>query len=106
MDININRENCPMTYTINAIGGKWKILILYMIFKEKVVRYGRLKKIIPDISHKVLNSQLKELMEYDLISRIEYAEIPPKVEYKLTEKGKGVIPLLKSMYIWGEQFVK
>ncbi len=93
----------PIRYTLDAIGGKWKPLILYYLLTEKVKRYGHLKKSLPGITHKMLSSQLKELEAGGLIIRKEYAQVPPKVEYSLAEKGVTLIPLLSLMYAWGEE---
>lgn len=100
-----NNDNsiCPIQYTLEAIGGKWKLLILYFLMIDKVKRYGELKKSIPGITHKMLSSQLKELENYQLIHRKEYQQIPPKVEYSLSEKGVSLLPLLGLMYEWGEE---
>lgn len=72
-----------------------------MLYENRVLRYGQLKKFIPDITHKVLSQQLKELEARLLINRKEYPQIPPKVEYSLTEKGETLIPILKLMGEWG-----
>lgn len=102
--LTCNNENniCPIEYTLNAIGGKWKLLILYYLMIDKVKRYGELKRNITGITHKMLSSQLKELENYGLIHRKEYHQIPPKVEYYLSEKGVTLLPILGMMHDWGE----
>lgn len=97
-----NKFNCPIRYALDIIGGKWSILILWNIIRFNTIRYGELKKRIPEISHKVLSQQLKELETYGIINRIEYFQIPPKVEYSLTSKGKTLIPLVESINEWGQ----
>ena len=97
-----NKKQCPMTYVENAIGGKWKANILYIIYEHKVIRYGELKRLLPETSHKVLNENLKELIRFRLIERIEYNELPLKVEYRLTPKGESTLPVLRAMYEWGK----
>jgi DNA-binding HxlR family transcriptional regulator len=94
---------CPVVYTLSIVGGKWKWVILYKLFQNGIQRYGELKKNIPSITHKMLSQQLKELEAEDLIQRKEYQQIPPKVEYSLTAKGKTVIPILELMSDWGER---
>jgi DNA-binding HxlR family transcriptional regulator len=94
---------CPVTYTISVVGGKWKWIILYMIYRRETIRYGELKKKLPSIAHKTLSQQLKELEEGGLIHREQYNQIPPRVEYSLTEKGKSLIPILTLMAQWGEE---
>ncbi len=102
---NLNDDNniCPIDYTLNAIGGKWKLLILYTLMIGEVVRYGEIKKSITGITHKMLSNQLKDLESYNLIHRNVYHQIPPKVEYSLTEKGLSLLPILELMYKWGEE---
>jgi DNA-binding HxlR family transcriptional regulator len=94
-------HTCPIEYTLDIIGGKWKLLILYYLMTEKVQRYGELKRCVTGITHKMLSIQLKELEKAGIISRKEYPQIPPKVEYSLTEKGVTLLPILGMMYDWG-----
>lgn len=95
---------CPVTYTLSVVGGKWKWIILYMIYLEEIVRYNQLKKRLPSIAHKTLSQQLDELEQRDIIRRKQYDEIPPRVEYSLTEKGKSLIPILLQMAQWGKEY--
>lgn len=92
---------CPVEYTISIIGGKWKTVILWQLANEGVSRYGEIKKVVTGITHKTLSKQLKELESDGLIHREEYKQIPPKVEYSLTEKGKSLIPILGAICNWG-----
>lgn len=96
-----NECKCSVAYTLSIVGGKWKWLILYKLFENGVQRYGEIKKTIPSITHKMLSQQLKELESEQLINRKEYHQIPPKVEYSLTEKGATLIPILQLMSEWG-----
>ena len=84
-EIAINSE--PFEYTLSIIGGKWKMIIMFWLSRCKVMRYGELKKSIKGITHKMLSSQLKDLEANDVIVRKEYHQVPPKVEYFLSEKG-------------------
>ncbi len=93
-------ERCPIEATLSLISGKWKILILKELIKEPV-RYNLLMKKISKISAKVLTHQLREMERDGLIMRKVYAEIPPRVEYSLTTKGKSMLRILKEMAIWG-----
>lgn len=93
--------NCAVAYTLSIVGGKWNWLILYKLSQNGTQRYGELKGKIPLITHKMLSQQLKELEAHQLINRNEYHQIPPKVEYSLTEKGATLIPILKLMAEWG-----
>lgn len=87
--------------TLKQIQGKWKIIILYEIHEHSVVRFNALSRSIAKVSNKTLTTQLRELEEDGFISRVVYATVPPKVEYRLTEKGHSVIPLLDHICQWG-----
>lgn len=93
---------CNMEYTMNKIAGKWKLVILWHIYDKKVIRYGELKKSISKITHKMLSNQLKELADDNLIHKESYHEIPPRVEYSLTEHGKTLIPVMDMLFEWGK----
>lgn len=98
-------SNCPVKKALDVLGGKWKMLIINQIGME-IRRYGELKRMIPGISEKMLIQELKSLVEYGVLEKKSYAEIPPRVEYKLTEKGRKVIPLIEEMRIIGREFVE
>jgi DNA-binding HxlR family transcriptional regulator len=97
--------NNPVELSLDVIGGKWKMPILWRL-KDKPWRYSELKKSIGKITHKMLAQQLKELEEDGLISRKVFASVPPKVEYSITEKGETTIPIIESLRKWGEDFKK
>ncbi len=98
-----NLEETGFSYTMSLIQGKYKMFILYALMDFKVVRFNELKKYIKTISYKTLSSTLKELETDGLVHREEYPQIPPKVEYSLTERGKSLLPILDSMCEWGEK---
>lgn len=100
------RNKEPFEYTLSIISGKWKLKIIYMLACVGTSRYGALKKNIDGITHKMLSSQLKELENEKIIYRKEYPQIPPKVEYFLTEKGESLIPLVMDMCDWGKTHAK
>lgn len=91
------------SYTLSMINGKYKMTILYTLMEFGVVRFNEIKKYIENISYKTLSSTLKELEKDGLIHREEYPQIPPKVEYSLTERGKSLIPILDGMCEWGDK---
>ena len=91
------------SYTLSLINGKYKMVILYTLMEFGVVRFNEMKKYIGGISYKTLSTTLKELEADELVHREEYPQIPPKVEYSLTERGKSLIPILDSMCEWGDQ---
>lgn len=94
---------CEMEITLSVIGGKWKPLILYYLGDEGTKRFGQIKSFINKISQKSLTNQLRELENDGLINRTIYPEVPPKVEYSLTQKGETLLPILEKMCEWGEK---
>lgn len=103
---NISNEcfrSTGFSYTLSLINGKYKMTILYVLAEFGVVRFNEMKKYIDEISYKTLSSTLKELEADKLVHREEYPQIPPKVEYSLTERGKSLIPVLETMCDWGEE---
>jgi DNA-binding HxlR family transcriptional regulator len=91
-----------MLTTLNVIGGKWKPIVLHML-SSGTMRFGELKKNIPPVSQKMLTQQLRELEADGIIGRKVYAEVPPKVEYTLTERGVTLKPILEKLYEWGKE---
>lgn len=102
-DEKSNVADTPFAYTLSIIGGKWKMIILYVLYHNKVVRYNGLKRIIREITYKTLSVQLKELESDGLIIRKEYPQVPPKVEYSLSEKGESLIPIMNAICHWGHE---
>ena len=96
-------EHTGFSYTMSLIQGKYKMFILYALMAYGTVRFNQLKKYIRTISYKTLSATLKELEADGLIHREEYPQIPPKVEYSLTERGRSLIPILDAMCSWGNQ---
>lgn len=91
------------SYTLSLINGKYKMTILYTLMEFGVVRFNEMKKYIGGISYKTLSAALKDLEADQLVHRKEYPQIPPKVEYSLTDRGKSLIPILDAMCEWGDQ---
>ena len=96
---------CPVETTLTLIGDKWKVLILRDLMPG-TKRFGELKKSVGNVSQKVLTAQLRAMEESGLVNRKVYAEVPPRVEYSLTELGKSLKPILDSMWTWGEGYKK
>lgn len=94
---------CPVETTLMLIGNKWKVLILRDLMPG-TKRFGELKKSIGNVSQKVLTAQLRDMEEKGLVSRKVYAEVPPRVEYSLTELGKSLKPILDAMQDWGNNY--
>lgn len=97
-----NPNACTLVHTMNIIGNKWKPIIIYLLSNGSL-RFGRLNALIPTISKKVLTNQLKELENDGLLFRESFAEIPPRVEYSLTEKSVGLLPALKQLSEWANK---
>jgi DNA-binding HxlR family transcriptional regulator len=96
---------CSLGFSMTVIGSKWRAIILWHILKTYPIRYGQLKKSIPNISHKILAQELKNLEMDGLVERIAYATIPPKVEYTPTERGKSLEGILTELCSWGKRYM-
>ena len=94
---------CPVETTLTLIGDKWKVLLLRDLMPG-MKRFGELKKSVGSVSQKVLTAQLRAMEEKSLVQRKVYAEVPPHVEYSLTELGRSLKPILDSMWVWGEDY--
>ena len=94
---------CPVETTLTLIGDKWKVLILRDLMPG-TKRFGELKKSIGSVSQKVLTAQLRDMEQNGLVHRTVYPEVPPRVEYTLTELGYSLKPILDAMWNWGEEF--
>lgn len=99
---NANFEDTGFSYTLSLISGKHKMVILYCLMEFEVVRFNELRRYLKKISDKTLAANLKELEKDQLILRKEYPQIPPKVEYSLSERGKSLMKVLDQLCIWGE----
>jgi len=97
--------NCPVSTTLNMIGGKYKPLILWHL-SDSTLRFGELRRLIPQATQKMLTQQLRELEKDNFINRKVYPVVPPKVEYSLAENGVSIYPILEIMYNWGETYLK
>jgi len=100
-----SRYSCPVEATMDAIGGKWKLLIIHHLL-EGTKRFNELQKAIPAVTQRMLTSKLRELEKDGIVHRKVYAEVPPKVEYSMTEFGRTVKPMLWVMHDWGKTFME
>lgn len=98
-----NFEDTGFSYTLSLISGKHKMVILYCLMEFEVVRFNELKRYLKNVSDKTLSNNLKELEVDRLIIRREYPQIPPKVEYSLSERGKSLMEVLDQLCVWGEK---
>ncbi|WP_181347006.1 helix-turn-helix domain-containing protein [Thalassobacillus sp. CUG 92003] len=94
-------ENCRVEDALSILVGKWKPIILLYLLQEGTKRFNELKRSMPDITQKMLTKQLRELEEEDIIARVVYPQVPPKVEYSITDYGRSLEPILEAMHEWG-----
>ena len=106
MKNKLEKYNCPLGLTLGVIGGKYKVMIIWVLYQNKVLRYNELQKTIHGITPKMLITQLRELENDGIVERKVYPVVPPKVEYFLTAKGESLIPILLEMKSWGEKYYK
>ncbi|KAF6629991.1 helix-turn-helix domain-containing protein [Paenibacillus sp. LX16] len=96
-----NIQDTPFGYTLSVIGGKWKMVTMYLLAENQPVRFNDMKRQIGAITFKTLSSQLKELEADGMVIRKEYPQVPPKVEYSLTDKAKTLLSVLEGLCEWG-----
>jgi DNA-binding HxlR family transcriptional regulator len=94
--------HCPVEATLDVIGGKWKVLILFCL-KDQTLRFAQLRRNIPGVSERMLAQQLRELTEHGVVHREVYPEVPPRVEYSLTDYGRTLRPITDLMCQWGKE---
>ena len=106
-DINICEkiDIKPFAYAVSLFNGKWKMHILFWLWKKEVMRYSEIKRELGKVTHKMLSTQLKELERDGVVIRREYPQVPPKVEYSLTEKGQSIMPILQEICKWGHEHI-
>ena len=105
MPVEKSDIHCPVEATLSVIGGRWKVLILWHLTAE-TVRFGELKRRLPDdLTQQMLTQQLRQLESDGVIQRVVYAQVPPKVEYSLTEFGRSLRPILHVMADWGREYL-
>lgn len=100
--MNKKSYDCPIDFTIDLIGGKWSMWVLWSL-QDGAMRFGELKRKIPNITEKMLIQQLRKFESYNIVSRKVYSQVPPKVEYSLTEHGKSLKPIMVLIQNWGNE---
>lgn len=95
--------NCPVRNVLSRIGDKWSMLVLFTLETNKIQRFKELQRNIPDISQKMLTTTLKMLEGDNLVHREAFPEIPPRVEYSLTDKGQSLLPLIDNLMVWASE---
>lgn len=99
-------QRCPVRKTLELIGGKWRTHIIYELCKHPSCRFGELKKALPRITNTMLTSTLRDLERHQIVHREQLNEIPPHVEYSLTEKGRAMLPIFYELAKWGETYLE
>ena len=94
---------CPLTHALNLIGGKWRLPIIWALSQNDTLRYNELKRKVDGITNMMLSQSLKEMESNGIVNRKQFMEIPPRVEYSLTDAGRDLIPALKSLAKWGKR---
>lgn len=98
-----NFANCPLTFALTLIGGKWRLPIIWALHKNGTMRYNELRRSIHGITNMMLTQSLKELEAFGITNRKQFMEVPPRVEYSLTTNGESLIPALKALATWGSE---
>ena len=101
---HVDYTNCPVESALDVIGGKWKVVILFRLF-EGTKRFNELRRLLPNVTQRMLTNQLRELERDGLVKRTVYAQVPPKVEYSVTDRGRTLKPVLGALRKWGEEQV-
>ena len=98
-----DKTQCPILHVFRRIGGKWKLPILWHLADKETVRYNELKRSVRGVTNMMLTKCLRELEDFGLVIRQQYNEVPPRVEYSLTNRGKTLLPALEQLYAWGRE---
>ena len=107
-DVKAEYLACPIRNVISRFGDKWSMLVLYMLYKSEtgVLRFNEIRKLMSDCSQKMLSQTLKNMEQSHLVHREVYPEVPPRVEYSLTDTGRSLMPVLTDLIAWGQQHFK
>ncbi|WP_105614675.1 winged helix-turn-helix transcriptional regulator [Vallitalea okinawensis] len=106
MPHNNKEYSCSIDLTIDLISGKWSMWVLYVLQNEGTIRFGELRKRVKGITEKMLIQQLKKYESFDIVHRKVYNQVPPKVEYSLTEYGNKLMPIIDLLFQWGDEFME
>lgn len=105
-EIESGEFNCEKELTLSIISGKWKMIIIYHLYKGGTLRFSEIKRLLPKITHKVLTTQIRELEEDGIVHRKVFPEVPPRVEYSLTDLGESLMPIVLMMDEWGKKNIE
>ena len=104
--VSCSNYQCEIELTLEILSGKWKALIIWNLHLHEVIRYNEFRRLIDGITQKMLTQQLRELEKYGIVARTVYPTVPPMVEYRLSDLGKELIPIMSAMDQWGKNYVR
>ena len=105
LEKNEREEDCPIRRVLELLSGRWRPQIIYTLYKRPACRFGQLQKAMPRVTNAVLTTTLRELERSGIVQRTQFNEVPPHVEYSLTEKGRALLPIFYEMTVWGEKYL-
>lgn len=105
LEKNEREEDCPIRRVLELLSGRWRPQIIYTLYKHPACRFGQLQKAMPRVTNAVLTTTLRELERIGIVQRTQFNEVPPHVEYSLTDKGRALLPIFYEMTVWGEQYL-
>ena len=105
LEKNEREEDCPIRRVLGLLSGRWRPQIIYTLYKHPACRFGQLQKAMPRVTNAVLTTTLRELERSGIVQRTQFNEVPPHVEYSLTDKGRALLPIFYEMTVWGEKYL-
>lgn len=105
LEKNEREEDCPIRRVLGLLSGRWRPQIIYTLYKHPACRFGQLQKAMPRVTNAVLTATLRDLERIGIVERRQFNEVPPHVEYSLTEKGRALLPIFYEMTVWGEKYL-
>ena len=105
LEKNEREEDCPIRRVLKVLSGQWRPQIIYTLYKHPACRFGQLQKAMPRVTNAMLTATLRDLERIGIVERTQFNEVPPHVEYSLTDKGRALLPIFYEMTVWGEQYL-
>lgn len=104
--MNKNPDRCRFAVAMDSIFGKWKPIIIHLLLQDQTLRFNELRRLLPDITQRMLTLYLRELEAEEIVSRVVYPQVPPKVEYSITQYGKSLAPIIEALHQWGANHIE
>ncbi|HIX30965.1 MAG TPA: helix-turn-helix transcriptional regulator [Firmicutes bacterium] len=105
LEKNEREEDCPIRRVLKVLSGQWRPQIIYTLYKHPACRFGQLQKAMPRVTNAMLTATLRDLERIGIVERTQFNEVPPHVEYSLTDKGRALLPIFYEMTVWGEKYL-